>query len=71
MHGRRFTHYNSLFVDLIVKSIKGQYKINGNEFTITSKDNRSMTIGFTLNNKKDHLIISRPGIKEKLELIKV
>jgi len=71
-HARqRFTQYNSLFVDLIVKSIKGQYKIHGNEFTITSKDNPSMTIGFTINKKKDHIIISRPGIKEKLELIKV
>jgi hypothetical protein len=71
-HARqRFTQYNTLFVDLIVKSIKGRYKINGNEFTITSKDNPSITIGFTINKKKDQLTISRPGIKEKLELIKV
>lgn len=71
-HARQeFTPYNSIFVDLIVKSIKGSYSINGDNFTITSKDNPPMRIQFSINDKKDVLTISRPAFKEQLELIRV
>ncbi|MGA7837463.1 MAG: hypothetical protein WB996_05810 [Ignavibacteriaceae bacterium] len=71
-HARqKFNSYNSLSVDIIVKSIKGKYTVDENKFTIKSKDHPSMTIKFTLNNKKDVLTMGGQGVKEKLELIKV
>lgn len=71
-HARQqFTQYNSLFVDLIVKSINGKYTVSGNEFTIESKDNPDITISYTINQANGHLVISRPGLDEKIDLVKV
>lgn len=71
-HARQqFTQYNSLFVDLIVKSISGKYTVNGNEFTITSKNNPDITINYTIDRASGHLLISRPGLDEKVDLVKV